>query len=63
MYIVTEFMVNGALRDYLMNHKKEIPFKTMIDMAAQVSNQATGYVKKASHKGATSNGRCFASPK
>ena len=36
MYIITELMVNGALLDYLRSERSNIPFKTLVDMAAQV---------------------------
>ena len=36
MYIITELMVNGALLDYLRSERANIPFKTLVDMAAQV---------------------------
>ena len=36
MYIITELMANGALLDYLRQEKANIPFKTLVDMAAQV---------------------------
>ena len=45
MYIITELMVHGSLRDYLREDgiKEKIDFMTLIDMVTQVSDAHTNF--------------------
>uniref|UniRef100_A0A1I8AH43 Tyrosine-protein kinase n=1 Tax=Steinernema glaseri TaxID=37863 RepID=A0A1I8AH43_9BILA len=37
-YIITEFMVNGALLQYLRNEKNQFTLQCLVDMCAQIAN-------------------------
>lgn len=48
MYIITELMVHGSLRDYLREDgiKEKIEFMTLIDMVTQVWDAPTNFHHK-----------------